>query len=223
MQSRSSHCATSIFPSIAEKNRSNAHLTNREIQLVDWVRYSANWSVFDMYTCTKLETEPHPTQTSRPGQSPWQRAHWSDLSSRIPRSATSESNHHEESSARGSRRGTPLPSSSLDRRRGVGAHPQRPFHSEEPPRRVSLPEVLPAPLKVSHHPERIQERDPKFATPSTAMTIFHDACVPAYLVSIPLPPQLAGVLPLTAPGGHSRHRTTIFSRSLHLQPSTTLP
>ena len=167
-----------------------------------------------MYTSTKLDTGQ---QRNRPAVLSRQKAHWSDLSLRIPSPATSESNHPEESSARGSQRGSPLPSSSYDQRRGVGAHPRRPFHREEPPRRVSFPDVLAGPLKVFHHPERIQERDPKFATPSTAMTIFHEASVPAYFVSIPLPPQLAGVLPLTAPGGHSgrglgRHR---LPRNVH--------
>ena len=162
-----------------------------------------------MYTCTKLDTEPQRNRPAVLSSHLGRGLTGPDLSSRS--SATSESNHHEVSSSRGSRRSSPLPSSSHDRRRGAGALPQRPFHSEELPRRASLPDVLAGPLKVFHHPERIQERDPKFATPSTAMTVFHEACVPAYFVSIPLPPQLAGVLPLTAPGGHSgrglgRHR-----------------
>ena len=46
-----------------------------------------------------------------------------------------------------------LPSSSHDRRRGVGAHPRRPLHCEEPQRRVSLPATLAATAK-GHLPPR---------------------------------------------------------------------
>ena len=88
-------------PSIAEKTETGAHLTNREIQLIDWARYSAIASVFDMYTCTKLETE---SQRNRPAV----------LSKRHPNPTTTTSQQ-----TRGSRRGSPLPSSSHDRRRRV--------------------------------------------------------------------------------------------------------
>ena len=70
------------------ERRKNANHSNKDIQLFGWVRYSTIESAFDLYSCTKLETEPQRKLTSRSERSPWQKNHWSDLSARVPSTAT---------------------------------------------------------------------------------------------------------------------------------------